>query len=346
MGRKLDALNLLLHAFRPQRAILFCNTKKMVEEVAQYLTDHHFQAVGLHGDMRQGQRTQVMADFKSGKTAILVATDVAARGIDVSDIDYVINYDIPQNTEYYIHRIGRTGRAGKEGCALTLCCGRRQVGELLQIARMTKSNVERKELPKAQEIRMQRTVELRQQLKQALQEQREFPYLPLIQEFKQEGILLEELGAYLLEKQMGPLEMEIPEVHSPAPKIHPKDRGRVYAKIVLAIGREEHVTPNHIVGAITERTHLLGQDIGKIEIFPHFTLVGVPKEGLKDTVEALKKLKICGKPVAVSESSSERSNRLSHRAPSSSARRSHRDKGNSHKKFSKGPVSRGDSRRS
>lgn len=122
-GRKNDALGLLLHYYAPSRSMVFCNTKKMVDDLTGWLLDHGFKAEGLHGDMKQSQRTVVMDAFKAGRTSILVATDVAARGIDVDDINCVFNYDIPQNAEYYVHRIGRTGRAGKSGSAYTLCCG-------------------------------------------------------------------------------------------------------------------------------------------------------------------------------------------------------------------------------
>ncbi|MDD6098422.1 MAG: DEAD/DEAH box helicase, partial [Oscillospiraceae bacterium] len=117
MGRKTDALKLLLLAYSPASSMVFCNTKKMVDELTEQLIQAGFRAAGLHGDMKQSQRTQVMNGFKKGASSVLVATDVAARGIDVSGIDAVFNYDIPQDNEYYIHRIGRTGRAGKAGNA-------------------------------------------------------------------------------------------------------------------------------------------------------------------------------------------------------------------------------------
>ena len=110
----MDAINLLLQMQEPSRSVIFCNTKSMVDDLVQYLGDRGFQALGLHGDMKQSGRTQVMQSFRNGKASILVATDVAARGIDVEDIEAVYNFDIPQEFEYYIHRIGRTGRAGKK----------------------------------------------------------------------------------------------------------------------------------------------------------------------------------------------------------------------------------------
>lgn len=121
LGRKPDALVLLLHAYAPKRCMIFVNTKLMADEVAAHLNQSGFTCEAIHGDMNQSQRTRVMEGFKSARLPILVATDVAARGIDVSDVDYVVNYDVPQNSEHYVHRIGRTGRAGYEGTAWSFC---------------------------------------------------------------------------------------------------------------------------------------------------------------------------------------------------------------------------------
>ncbi|MGE4352596.1 MAG: DEAD/DEAH box helicase [Oscillospiraceae bacterium] len=138
---KVGALTALMKVYRPKRAIVFCNTKKMVDEIAKTLNSRGFTAESIHSDIRQAQRTLAMSDFKRGKTSVLVATDIAARGIDVPDIDYVINYDVPQTTEYYIHRIGRTGRAGKSGCSITICDGRREAEQICGIAAMIDSKI-------------------------------------------------------------------------------------------------------------------------------------------------------------------------------------------------------------
>ena len=151
-GRKKDALSLLLQFYKPHLSLVFCNTKKMVDEVVADLQYRGFSADGLHGDMKQQQRTQVMNRFKNGGFEILVATDVASRGIDVNDIDIVFNFDLPDESEYYIHRIGRTARAGKEGKSFTLIQGNRQFRALQDIARYTKSSIEKKQLPRVADI--------------------------------------------------------------------------------------------------------------------------------------------------------------------------------------------------
>jgi len=119
MGRKTDALKLLLAAYSPTSAMIFCNTKAMVDQLTEELIKSGFRAAGLHGDMKQVQRTQVMNGFKSKSTEILVATDVAARGIDVNDVEAVFNYDLPDKQEFYVHRIGRTGRAKRAGVSFS-----------------------------------------------------------------------------------------------------------------------------------------------------------------------------------------------------------------------------------
>ena len=145
--RKKDALVALLSIHEPKRAIIFCNTKKMVDELNELLTGKNLSVQSIHSDIKQSQRTSVMQSFKQGRTSILIATDIAARGIDVSDVDFVINYDIPTSTEFYVHRIGRTGRAGRSGRTITLCSGRREVSAMREIAQDTKSEIKRMELP-------------------------------------------------------------------------------------------------------------------------------------------------------------------------------------------------------
>ena len=152
MGRKTDALKLLLTAYAPASAMVFCNTKKMVDDLTEDLVKAGFRAAGLHGDMKQAQRTQVMNSFKAKNTAILVATDVAARGIDVSGVDAVFNYDLPQDNEYYIHRIGRTGRAGRAGAAYSIISGRKQLYELKAISRYVKADIKELPLPDKSDI--------------------------------------------------------------------------------------------------------------------------------------------------------------------------------------------------
>ena len=148
---KMEALCRLLDYYQPIRSLIFCNTKKMVDEMAEILKDKGYQAEGLHGDLSQHQRDMVMNAFRSGRCAILIATDVAARGIDVSGVDAVFNYDVPEDIEYYVHRIGRTGRAGKAGRSFTLVCGR-DIYKIREIERICHTEIRERKLPSPKDI--------------------------------------------------------------------------------------------------------------------------------------------------------------------------------------------------
>ena len=152
-GNKVDMLARLLDYNDPSRSIVFCNTKRMVDKLTEELRNRGYSPGALHGDMNQSARNRVMDQFKKGKVEILIATDVAARGIDVDDVEAVFNYDIPQDGEYYVHRIGRTGRAGKTGSSHTLVAGRRQIYALKDIERYTKSKIELRPVPSIDEVR-------------------------------------------------------------------------------------------------------------------------------------------------------------------------------------------------
>lgn len=151
-GKKKEVLNLLLHYYGSKLTIIFCNTKRMVDDLTKFLRKNGFSAECLHGDIRQNERSRVMSNFKNAKTPILVATDVAARGIDVKDVEYVINYDIPQNSEYYIHRIGRTARGGKTGTSITMTNNRKQVTDLKMILKETNSKIKKLDIPTKNDI--------------------------------------------------------------------------------------------------------------------------------------------------------------------------------------------------
>jgi len=298
MGRKKDALNLLLRYYSPKLTMIFCNTKQMVDEVAEYLLQNGFDADGLHGDMKQSQRTKVMDRFKSGKTSILVATDVAARGIDVNDIDYVINYDIPQNNEYYVHRIGRTGRAGKSGTAITICSGRRQVSVLQNIAHSVKSKIKIIDIPSVDDI-MEKSVQSQTDIiEDALRNTVRSKYTNMVQELINRGHSAQDIAAAALQLNLGKDDAKLTDIKTErkAKYTGSTELGSGFQKICINIGRSCRVAPNHIVGAITERTNLSGTDIGKIEIFDDMCIVAVPAGIADHVVEDMLGCKICGRP--------------------------------------------------
>lgn len=148
---KEEVLCRLIDYYDPKRALIFCNTKRMVDELTEHLKARGYEVEGLHGDLTQNQRDIVMNLFRSGRSSILIATDVAARGIDVSDVEAVYNYDVPEDIEYYVHRIGRTGRAGKTGRSFTLVVGR-EAYKIRDIERVCHTKIKERKIPSAADI--------------------------------------------------------------------------------------------------------------------------------------------------------------------------------------------------
>ena len=200
----------LLEYYQPKLCLIFCNTKKKVDEVAEVLKLHGYQAEGLHGDMSQAQRDVAMNRFRNGSTNILIATDVAARGIDVDDVEAVINYDIPQDIEYYVHRIGRTGRAGRKGRSFTFVSGR-EIFKIREIEKICRTTVEEKKFPGAAKVLKAKADKY---LNQAW-ELHEHEDMELMKKFIQrkldeEGCDALELAAAMLKMQVGDKSEEIP----------------------------------------------------------------------------------------------------------------------------------------
>ncbi|MBP3329441.1 MAG: DEAD/DEAH box helicase [Clostridia bacterium] len=292
MGKKMDALNMLLRYFSPKRAMIFCNTKAMVEDLGKYLKENGFDSESLHGDMQQSSRTRVMDSFKGGLSNILIATDVAARGIDVNDIDFVFNYDIPQNREYYVHRIGRTGRAGKDGTAVTICSGRRQITAIKDIAKSTKSEIEQLDLPSTEDLRnklIERELVL---LENQLEINADDRYNKILNELLSKGLSLYELSAKLLQIIMGEKIEQISSLESFGKKQRGNDED--FQKIRISIGRAKKVAPNHVLCAVADRTGISGKEIGKIEIYDEYTLVGIPKDKVDEIILKMVGCKING----------------------------------------------------
>ena len=166
---KCEVLCRLIDIYNPRLSVVFCNTKRQVDELISDLKGRGYFADGIHGDMKQAQRDRVMADFRNGKTEILIATDVAARGIDVDDVDIVFNYDLPQDEEYYVHRIGRTGRAGREGLALTFISGK-EVYKLKDIEHYCKTKIKAKPIPSLDDVKNTKLEVLFEKIKETIAE--------------------------------------------------------------------------------------------------------------------------------------------------------------------------------
>lgn len=302
MGRKTDALQMLLLAYEPKLSMIFCNTKKMVDELSEQLVSKGFRAAGLHGDMKQASRTQTLNAFKSGRLNILIATDVAARGIDVDDVDAVFNYDIPQDCEYYIHRIGRTGRAGKSGVAYTIASGRRQVSELMDIARYTKAHIERRELPSRDEVMSAKANAVTEAVKNCVMSGKYERYAEQVAALEAEGFSAEQLAAALLGMKISAETKNVPEFIKPVfrPNRGEKGSGRSGSvKVEISVGRANKIAPNFVLGALVDATGMAGKNFGKIDIYDRFTTVEVPEADKEHIIDSMTGTKINGQKIKI-----------------------------------------------
>lgn len=303
MGRKTDALRLLLTAFEPALAMVFCNTKKMVDELTESLVSAGFKAAGLHGDMKQASRTQVLSAFKTGRINILIATDVAARGIDVEGVDMVFNYDLPQDNEYYIHRIGRTGRAGKSGKAYSIISGRKQFYELRDISKFIKTDIPRAELPDRSEIIAARTQRITEKISAAI-ESGNYAHLRChVEKLCEAGYAAEDIAAALLGMRLGKDIRNIPEItgfsHREPPERGVRNRRGRTVRLEISAGRSSSLAPNFVLGALVEATGMPGRTFGKIDIYDRFTTVEVPEADREHIIDAMSGVKINGQRVTV-----------------------------------------------
>lgn len=296
MGRKTDALKLLLAAYSPSSAMVFCNTKKMVDDLTEELIKSGFRASGIHGDMKQSQRTQVMNGFKNRSTEILVATDVAARGIDVTGIDAVFNYDLPQDNEYYIHRIGRTGRAGRTGTAYTLISGRRQFYELREIEKYTKATIQEKPLPQKSEITSMKKDNIINEI--AGINNVSYEAYEILDKLAETGIDYREAAARIISAKLNAEMESLPEFDIPRP-LKKGRKGAKTVKVDINIGRTKRIAPNFILGALVDATGMSGRDFGKIDIFDTHTTVEIPESEKEYILDSTNPMKINGNQVEV-----------------------------------------------
>lgn len=291
---KLEILSRLIDMYNPKLAVVFCNTKRSVDELVSRLQARGYFADALHGDLKQMQRDSVMNKFRKGVIEILVATDVAARGIDVDDVEIVFNYDIPQDTEYYVHRIGRTGRAGKTGKAITFVIGK-EIYRLRDIQKYTKTKIIRQPIPLQSDLEEIKTNVFLEKIKNVMEEGRLAKYSRIVEELAEEDNdhTILDVAAALLKMSISD-DDEVDETDFENTGASP---GMV--RLFINAGRNQNISPKDIVGSIAGETGVPGKLIGAIDVYERFTFVEVPKKYAKDILMFMKGNQIKGRKVNI-----------------------------------------------
>ncbi len=302
-SEKKQALLNLIYKYQPNSALVFANTKRMVDEIYEFLNERDLKVNKLHGDMSQAERTKVLNSFKENKINILIASDVAARGIDVNDIEIVFNYDLPQTHEYYVHRIGRTGRAGKSGIAYTFINGKRQLNELIEIAKSTNSDIKEGKLPKKLELIEKLSIAFTEKVENKLKDGNYETYNYISQTLLNKGYKSEHIINVLSSMLIN---LDINEVKADTSNDKKDKKRNLSGKtstLIIFLGRKDRISAGHIVCAIVEETSLESKQIGKIQVKDHYSLVDIPIECSKEVIKALSKTKIRNQKVKVEEKS-------------------------------------------
>jgi ATP-dependent RNA helicase DeaD len=311
---KLDALCRVLDVEMPQLAIVFCRTRQEVDEIGERLQGRGYAAESLHGDLSQAMRDRVMRRFREGQLDVLVATDVAARGLDIAEVSHVINYDVPTDPESYVHRIGRTGRAGRDGVAITFITPRER--RMLQIIeRVTRTRIERCQMPTLADVAARRRSVLFQQLQAAIAQAGLATYMKLADELAatsdMRAVAAAALKLLLNEDEteqvdtITRLEPTPPERSQRAERTSRAQRGkpdperaeRGMARLQINLGRNDQIRPADIVGAIANEAGLPGRSIGMIEVRARTSIVEVPRRDAQHVLQVLNRTTLRGQRV-------------------------------------------------
>ena len=330
---KLEALCRFLDMNNPELALVFCNTKRSVDDLMTRMQARGYLVEAIHGDMKQMQRDRVMARFRSGAIDVLIATDVAARGIDVDDVDIVFNYDVPQDVEYYVHRIGRTGRAGRTGKSVTFVAPR-EIYKLRDIQRYAKIKIAKTPIPTLSdvaEVKQQAFLEKVREVMAGDAEELE-RYLPLVEQLLEsdsesgEEVTSIEVAAALLKMHLedtkSSMSEEIEELQ-PQPKQRrsrfedydgerrerrgPVEEGTYensgaepgMVRFRITLGKNQQIRPKDIVGAFAGECDIPGSSIGRIDLYGNYSFVEVPLEHADKVRETMSKATIRNKELQI-----------------------------------------------
>ncbi|CAM2851684.1 DEAD/DEAH box helicase [Hathewaya histolytica] len=288
--KRFEAFCRIIDVDNPEAAIIFCKTKRGVDELVESMQSRGYSVEGMHGDMSQNQRMNTLRKFKEGNLKFLVATDVAARGIDVENVTHVINYDLPQDVESYVHRIGRTGRANKQGVAYTIVTGR-ELGTIRQIEKHTKGKIDRKDLPKIEDIFNSKCEDILNRVYKNIETDDYKKFLSVI-ENSSEKISAENMAAALMSLIYNK------EVSFDYTEDIIEDKAN-YVRLFLTVGRIDKLSPKKLLEFIDENSGIGKEHIGTIDILEKFSFINVQEDVVKNIITNCSGKKFLGRKLKI-----------------------------------------------
>ena len=312
---KTEILSRAIDIYNPKLSIVFCNTKRKVDALSEELSARGYLVDGLHGDLKQNQRDAVMSKFRRGSIDILIATDVAARGLDVDDIDLVINYDIPQDEEYYVHRIGRTARAGREGVAISFVTNRDN-NKMRNIQRYANIKIKRQDLPTLKDMEETYTTTMLDKIKEGVEDEDLNKYKKTIDGLIEAGLTSVDIASVLLKFYM---DSDTANKHQELDMVDYGKRSQGFGskgsssrskstsnrnsgdmkRLHISIGERKGVRPRHLLAAIIQSGGVDKASVGKIDVYDKFSFVEIDKNEARKVMDALNNEEIKGSRVRV-----------------------------------------------
>lgn len=308
---KLDALARLVDTYTPRLTLVFCNTKKSVDELYDQLVEKGYNCDKIHGDIKQSQRLDTLNKFNNGLIDILIATDVAARGLDIKEVELVINYEVPSKEDYYVHRIGRTGRAGKEGASFTLVSAK-EMKKIEAIEKYTKKTIRKRTIPtvdKVNEVKQDKFIRgiIEVIEKNDLSENRELAQRLLSNEHDAETLI-----AAMIKKLVKFDNSEDRDLNDIIPErkksLRSKERSTENTvRFHVNLGKKQGIRPGDILGAVAGECDIPGSDIGEIEVLENYSFFNVAEEHKNRILKHMTSAQIKGKDVIVEVSKEKKS---------------------------------------
>lgn len=296
---KVDVISRLIEIEKPRLSLIFCNTKRKVDEVCLDLQDRGYICNRIHGDIAQNNRTRIMEKYRQGKFDVLVATDVMARGIDVDEVDLVINYGVPREQEKYVHRIGRTGRAGREGKAFTLI-NNSDSKKIKQLMRYIKQDIKRHDKPTIKEVKRIKSEKIIENLMENIEKHEKTQEYDIdISKFSKEQIfnfLIENEMKKSKEKKSKKQNSKLSSIETGA------EVGMV--RFFLNKGKRDRIRPKDIVGSISAKAKISSRDIGKIDILDSFSFFEISQDKSEEVLNVMNGNTMKGKTVVVEPANS------------------------------------------